>query len=138
LHLTDFIFGKSGQTSESIPYDPVALLFSVLSKQLYLEQQREWIILYKSPCDLGISFKRWMGRLLRLCNGKDGSAGCLNKAPLQITVLQRTISYLAVLQHRLVYSCKPFSGGFEITGEVEFDAISSTFNKLFDNLIGFM
>ena len=37
-----------------------------------------------------------------------------------------------------VYSCKPLSGGFEITGEVEFEAISSTFNKLFDNLIGFM
>ena len=92
LYLPDFIFGKSGKTSESIPYDSTALLLCLLSEQLqlYLEHQREWIILYKSPCDRGMSFKRWMGRLLYLFNGKDGSGGCLNKAPLQITVLQRT------------------------------------------------
>jgi hypothetical protein len=100
--------------------------------------QREWIIRYKSPCDCGMRFNWWMGRLLCLCIDKNGSGGCLNSAPLQITVLQGIISYLAVLQDRWVYSCKPLTGGFEITGEVEFDAISSTFNKLFDNLIGFM
>ena len=50
----------------------------------------------------------------------------------------KNLSYLAVLLDRWVYICKPLAGGFEITVEVEFDAISVTFNKLFDNLIGFM
>ena len=38
----------------------------------------------------------------------------------------------------LVDTSKPFADYLEIEREVKFDAISSTFNKLFDNLIGFM
>ena len=34
LHLPDFIFGKSGEAPESLPYDPVALLLYMLSQQL--------------------------------------------------------------------------------------------------------
>ena len=36
LHLTDFIFGKSGEAPESLPYDPIALLLCLLSEQLQL------------------------------------------------------------------------------------------------------
>jgi hypothetical protein len=103
-----------------------------------LEHQRECNIREQNTCDRGMSFKRWMGRFLRLCLDKNGPGGCLNSAPLQITVLQGIISYLAVFFNHSLYMCKPLAGGFEITGEVEFDSISSTFNKLFDNLIGFM
>ena len=50
----------------------------------------------------------------------------------------KNLSQLAVFSIIRYTACKPLAGGFEITREVEFDAISSTFNKLFDNLIGFM
>lgn len=79
-----------------------------------------------------------MGRFLRLCLGANGTNGCLNRDPLKITVLKGIISYLAVLQHRWVYICKPCTHVVEIERAIKFDAISSTFNKLFDNLIGFM
>lgn len=79
-----------------------------------------------------------MARILRLCNGKDGSGRCLKQLPNKLLSFSRNLSYLPVLQDRWVYTCKPLAGGFEIKGEVGFDAISSTFNNLFDNLIGFM
>ena len=64
-------------------------------------------------------------------------AGAWKELPYKLLSFKEPLATSCFFNHSL-YSCKLLAGGFKIKAEVEFDVISSTFNKLFDNLIGFM